>query len=586
MPARARAAPPFSVEDLMSGTEFAQYALFFVVLTVSVKPTGMYLEAVFGEKPTALDRWFGPLERCVYRLAWVDPAAPMNWRQYASAFAIFTVAGIALLYGILEMQAFLPDLSHIQAPFVTPLSADLAANIAVSFATTTTWQAYAGETTLTYFSQMAGLVTQNFLAGAAGLAVGIAFMRGFARQRTDDLGNFWRDLVLGTVRILLPIACVASLILVWQGVPMNWSPYAAATTLQGDSQIIPQGPVAALESIKNLGTNGGGFFNANAAHPYENPTPLSNLVEMLLIAVLPAGLTCTFGRMIGRPRHGWVLYGIMSALFAAGLASANWAEHQVPAYVAALPVAAVADGASLEGKETRFGVAASVLGAVTTSNGATGSTNSMHDSFSALGGMVPLLNMLLGEVVYGGLGTGIYSIVLVILLAAFVGGLMVGRTPVYLQKRIGPDEAKLIAIYYLMSGAFVLVLTAIAVVTPWGLAGLTTNQGPHGFTSILFTYASCFSNNGQTFAGLSVNSPAYNATTAIAMLGGRFGLAIPALALAGRFAAQSRRIESAASISPDSWHFVLLVVGVLLLTAGLTFFPALILGPIAEHLGF
>jgi K+-transporting ATPase ATPase A chain len=442
------------------------------------------------------------------------------------------MAGTLLLYAILRLQQFLPW--FFPQYHTTPISSDLALNTAISFSTTTTWQAYAGENTMTYFSQMVGLCAQNFLAGAAGLAAGIAFFRGLSRQLSDTLGNFWVDLTRAMLWILLPGALIGALLLVWQGVPMNFHNYAVATTVEGTRQIIPQGPVAAFEIIKNLGTNGGGFFNANGAHPYENPTPLTNFIEMLAIVLLPAALTNTFGRMVGQPRQGWLFYRVMVFLFACGLVFVNHFEQQGDPRFGAVDFqnSSLQSGGNMEGKEVRFGIGGSTLTAVVTSNTSTGSNNSMHDSYTSLGGMVLLVNMLLGELVFGGLGTGLYSMVMAAAIAVFLAGLMVGRTPEYLGKKIGPCENKMIMLYALAAPLFLLPLTAIALTTRAGLSGLTTNGGPHGFTEILFAYTSCFANNGQSFAGLSANAPFYNLTTALAMMVGRFGLAIPALALA------------------------------------------------------
>jgi potassium-transporting ATPase potassium-binding subunit len=459
----------------------------------------------------------------------------------------------------------------------------LAFNTAISFATTTTWQAYGGETTMSYFSQIAGLTVQNFLAGAGGLAVGIAFIRGLARQNADTLGNFWVDLVRGLLWILLPLSIIGSLILVWQGVPANFLAYTQVSTPEGGSQIIAQGPVAVLEFIKNLGTNGGGFFNANGAHPFENPTPFSNFLEMLAIVVLPAALTNVFGRMVGRPRQGWILLWTMTVLFAAGLFFNGWFEQQGNPLISNNGAVTQSAG-NMEGKETRFGVGGSALAAIATSNGATGSYNSMHDSFTPMGGGIPLVNMLLGEIIFGGLGTGLYSILIVALIGLFIAGLMIGRTPEYLGKRIGIPEIKLIMLYTLAAPLVILSLTALALVTSGGLAGLTTNDGAHGFTEILYAYTSAFANNGQNFAGLSANSIFYNLTTAVAMIVGRFGLAIPALTLAGQFAAQGRRPVTLGTLPTDGWEFGILLGATALIVGGLSFFPALALGAILEHL--
>jgi K+-transporting ATPase ATPase A chain len=567
--------------------ESLQYAAFLLVVIVLVKPVGGYLTRVFQRQKTFLDPVLRPVEQVVYKLARIDPDQEMNWRQYARAFVLFGLAGAILLYTLLRLQRFLP---YFFASYLTTgLSADLAANTAISFSTATTWQAYAGESTMTYFSQMAGLAAQNFLAGASGLAVGIAFIRGLARDGTDKLGNFWVDLVRAALWVLLPASIAGSLLLVWQGVPLNLSRYAEITTLEGQSQVIAQGPVAALEFIKNLGTNGGGFFNANGGHPYENPTPLTNFIEMLAIIVLPAALTNTFGRMVGKPRQGWVLLWVMVFLFTLGLVSCGWSEQRgnplMGRYLNASAANTIGKSVeNMEGKETRFGIGGSTLTAIATSNGATGSYNSMHDSYTPLGGMIPLVNMLLGEIVFGGLGTGIHSIILFALVGLFIAGLMIGRSPEYLGKMIGPLEIKLIMLYTLAAPATILLLTALAVITGPGLAGLTTNSGPHGLTEILYAYATCVANNGQNFAGLSANSPFYNITTGFAMMVGRFGLAIPALALAGLFAGQRRRPVTAGTLPTDSFSFAVLLVGSVSIVGALSYFAALALGPIVEHL--
>jgi potassium-transporting ATPase potassium-binding subunit len=563
----------------MSLPSVALYISFLLIVLVLVKPVGGYMARVFAGERTWLDPALRPVERFIYALCGIDAEREMDRRQYTIAFVIFSLAGTLLLFAILRLQQFFPFYDPVH--LVTPLTPDLAINTAISFATTTTWQAYAGETTMSYASQLVGLVVQNFLAGAGGLAVGIAFIRGFARQHTETLGNFWVDLVRGLLWVLLPASVLVSLVLVWQGVPMNFNPYTAVHTLGGGIQTIEQGPVAALESIKNLGTNGGGFFNVNGAHPYENPTWFTNMIEMLSIAVIPAALTNTFGRMVGRPRQGWLLFWVMVFLFVVALGLGTWAEQS------GNPGLAQSVGAgqpNMEGKEVRFGVSGSILTAVTTSNGATGSTNSAHDSYTPLGGTVPLTNMFLGEMVFGGLGTGIYSILMVALLGLFITGLMIGRTPEYLGKRIEPSEMKLLAIYTLIGPLGVLVLTALAVATGPGLAGLTTNSGPHGLTEILYAYTSSFTNNGQSFAGLSANSPFYNGTTAVAMLLGRFGLAIPALAFAGLFARQTNRPMTPGKLKTDSLLFASVIIGTALIVVALTYLPAVALGPIIEHL--
>jgi potassium-transporting ATPase potassium-binding subunit len=561
-----------------------QYGFFLLLLTLLVKPFGGYMARVFQGQRTFLDPVLRPIERFLYRITWVNEYEEMDWKQYAVSFVFFGFCSILFLYATLRLQRFLPWFNP--AYQTTPLTPDLAMNTAVSFATTTTWQAYSGETTMSYFSQMVGLMAQNFLAGAAGLAVGVAFIRGFVRQKAATLGNFWVDLVRALLWVLLPLALAGALVLVWQGVPMNFHPYRQVWTVEGARQTIAQGPVAALEIIKNLGTNGGGFFNANAAHPYENPTPLSNLMAMLAIGVLPAAFTNTFGRMVGNPRQGWTLYAVMTMLLVGGLLVCGWSEQRGPHILDQRGTRATASptGGNMEGKEVRFGIAQSVLTAVVTSNGATGSYNSMHDSYTALGGAVLLVNMLLGEIVYGGLGAGLYSIIVIALLGLLLAGLMVGRTPEYLGKKIGPEESKMLTLYVLASPLAILPLTALGVATKAGLAGLTTNTGAHGLTEILFAFASCVANNGQSFAGLNANSPFYNLTTIAAMMVGRYGLAVPALALAGYFAAQTRRFGGEGTIRTDSFIFGVLLLATALIVSGLSFFPALTLGPVLDHL--
>ena len=570
----------------MNPWNIVQYGVFLVVLAALVKPVGGYLTQVFFQGSTPLDRLLIPLERTIYKLTGVDPQHEMDWKEYTLAFLLFSFAGTFLLYLILRLQPLGHPLDPAFHP--TPLSPDLAMNTAISFATTTTWQAYSGESVMSYVSQTIGLAAQNFLAGAAGLSIGVAFIRGLVRQQSKTIGNFWIDLTRSILWILLPLSLVGALVLVWQGVPQNWHPYVSVTTLQGVRQTLPQGPVAALEFIKNLGTNGGGFFNANGAHPYANPTPLSNLIGMLAISVLPAALTYTFGRVSGHPRHGWLLFIVMMVFFSAGLLVCDRAEQAGNPRLTTLGVEQVASayqpGGNMEGKELRFGIGQSVLTAVTSSNGATGSVNSMHDSYTPIGGGVTIFNMLLGEPIFGGLGTGIYSIIMYVLIAVFLGGLMIGRTPEYIGKTLNPIEMRLVALYTIIGPLFVLPLTALALTTKAGLAGLTTNTGPHGFSEILVAYATTMANNGQNFAGLSSNTAFYNVTTAIAMTAGRYWLAIPALALAGRFAAQGHRSVSSGTLPTDTPLFGGLVIASMLIIGGLSYFPALAMGPIVEHL--
>ncbi|HEV7507402.1 MAG TPA: potassium-transporting ATPase subunit KdpA [Thermoanaerobaculia bacterium] len=564
-----------------------QYGVFLLIVVLLVKPVGAYLARVFADERTWLDPVMRPLERGIYRLARVDATAEMDWKLYAGCFLTFSLGGTLLLYAVLRVQPLFHTFDPLFRP--APLTPDLAMNTAISFATTTTWQAYGGETTMSYLSQLA-LTSQNFLAGAAGLAVGIAFIRGLARERTRLLGNFWVDVTRATLWVLLPLSVVIALLLVWQGVPTNFAPYAKIALVQPagpTEQIIAMGPVAALEPIKNLGTNGGGFFNVNGAHPFENPTPLTNLLEMLAIAVLPASLTYTFGRMIGRPRQGWMLFSVMLVLFIGGLLACHFAEQRgqvLGAQGVDYAASAQQAGGNMEGKEARFGIAGSVLAAVATSNGATGSYNSMHDSYTPVGGMVTVVNMLLGEIVFGGLGTGLYSLILIALVGLFVAGLMIGRTPEYLGKQVTVAEMKLIALYSVIAPLTILPLTALALVTDAGLAGLSTNHGAHGLSEILVAFTTSMANNGQNFAGLSANSAFYNITTAVAMMAGRFGLAIPALALAGLFAQQGRRPVTDGTLPTDTALFAGLTIATALIIGALSYVPALALGPIAEHL--
>jgi K+-transporting ATPase ATPase A chain len=528
-----------------------------------------------------------PIERGIYRLAGVDPSYDMRWSEYVWAFVQFSVTVALLIYVVLRVQSELPWFDSER--LTTAMTPDLAFNTAVSFSTTTTWQAYGGETTMSYFSQMAAITMGSFLAGAAGLAVGIAFIRGFAPTARQGLGNFWVDVVRAMLWVLLPAALAGSLFLVWQGVPANLNEYVVATTVEGKEQVIAQGPVAVLEFIKNLGTNGGGFFNVNGAHPYANPTALTNFVGMLAVVVLPASLTYTFGRMVGRQREGWMIFFVMTALFVIGLvltAAFEQAGNSELAEAGAIETAAGNGnpGGNMEGKEVRFGIPGSVLTSNVTSNSATGSFNSMHDSYTPLGNSVPLGNMLLGEILFGGLGGGLYSFVMLLLISLFIAGLMVGRTPEYLGKKLGPAETKRIMLYVVAYPAVILLLTAVAVALDEGRAGLTVNTGAHGYTQILFAYASAAANNGLTMASLNANSVFYNLTTPIAMVVGRFVLPALALSVAGLLANQARRPATNATVPTASWTFAGLVGGLIAIVGGLSYFVAVALGPVAEHL--
>ena len=561
-----------------------QYLLFLAIVTALVKPLGAYMERVFASKRSALDGLCLPIEKFLYRIAGVDPNREMGFAEYATSFVLFGLACTLLLYAILRLQRFLPW--FYPAYHTTPLSPDLAMNTAISFSTTSTWQAYGGENTMSYFSQMVGLCAQNFLAGGAGLAIGVAFIRGLARQSSSTLGNFWVDLTRALLRVLLPGALLGALLLLWQGVPMNFHPYAVATTVEGTKQVLPQGPVAALEIIKNLGTNGGGFFNANGSHPYENPTPFSNLLEMLAIVLIPAAFTNTFGRMVGQPRQGWFFYCVMVLLFSGGIFFVQHFEQRANPLFQGVDsrTTRTQPGGNMEGKEVRFGIPGSTLTAVVTSNTATGSTNASGDSFTSLGGMTVLINMLLGELVFGGLGSGLYSMVMTAVIAVFLAGLMVGRTPQFVGKKIGPPETKMIMLYALAAPLVILPLTAIAASSKAGISALTANTGPHGLTAILFGYTSCFANNGQAFASLNSNTPFYNITTASAMMVGRFGLAIPALAFASLFGQQKKTPESLGTLATDSVSFGAFLTACLVILVALSYLPALALGPILERL--
>jgi K+-transporting ATPase ATPase A chain len=556
-----------------------EYAAFLATVFALAHPLGSYLTQVCERRRTFLDPLLSPAESLLYRLLRVDAQQEMSAATYAGCFLLFGAGCAMLLFLILVLQRALPG-GPSDTYLTTPMTADLAANMAVSFTTTTTWQAYAGEGTLRYFSQLIGLVAQNFLAAAAGLAVGFAFIRGFARQSSATIGNFWVDLVRSLLRVLLPLSLIGSLAFVWQGVPLNLSPYTLAHTLEGRTQVIAQGPVAALEFIKNLGTNGGGFFNANGAHPYANPTPLANFIGMLAICALPAAFMITLGQMTQHMRAAWLLLSVMVVLFVGGLALCDRAERATPAQFADLHLV----GGNMEGKEVRFGIGDSTLTTVVTSNTSTGSYNSMLDSYQPVGVLVPLMCLLLGEVVFGGLGAGVYSIVMMALVAAFLGALMIGRTPEYLGKKVTAAETRWIALYVLATPMVVLVLTAVAVLTHAGRAAVGVNPGARSFTEILFAYASCMANNGLALGGLNANNLFYNATTTVAMLAGRYGLAVLALIAAGRFAAQRRVVASSGTLPIDKPTFGALLLGTILLAGMISFLPALAMGPIVEFL--
>jgi len=552
-----------------------QIALYCAVVLALVKPLGSYMTRVFTGERTFLSPVLGPVERGLYRVSGIDARQEQHWLAYTGAVILFHVLGFAVLYAILRLQAVLP----LNPADQTAVAPDLAFNTSTSFITNTNWQSYGGETTLSYLSQMLGLTHQNFLSAATGMAVAVALIRGFARASSGTIGSFWVDVTRATLYVLLPICIPYTLFLVWQGMPQTLSPYVDATTLEGAKQTIALGPVASQVAIKMLGTNGGGFFNANAAHPFENPTALSNFVQMVSIFVIGAALTNVFGRMVGDERQGWAILGAMGLLFVAGVAVTYWAEANGGSVLNSFGLT----GGNMEGKETRFGIAATALFAVITTAASCGAVNAMHDSFTALGGLIPLLNMQLGEIIIGGVGAGLYGMLIFVVVAIFVAGLMVGRTPEYLGKKIEAKEVKMAMLGILCLPLMMLGFTALATVLPAGLAG-PANAGPHGFTEILYAYTSAAANNGSAFGGLTANTLFYNSTLAIGMLVGRFFVKVPVLAIAGSLAAKKRVPASAGTLPTHGGLFVGLLVGVILIIGGLTFFPSLALGPVVEHL--
>jgi K+-transporting ATPase ATPase A chain len=556
---------------------WAQIIVFCAIILFVTRPLGAYLTRVFEGERTLLSPLLNPVERVFYALAGVDPNADQRWTGYAASMLVFNFLGFLVLYAILRLQDVLP----FNPQGMAAMTPDLALNTAASFVTNTNWQSYGGESTLGYFAQMTGLSVQNFVSAATGIALAVAMIRGFARRSAAGVGNFWADMTRCTLYVLLPISLVFAIFLVWQGIPQNLSPYVDATTLEGGRQTIAQGPVASQVAIKMLGTNGGGFFNANAAHPYENPTPLSNFVQMLSIFALGAALTNVFGRMVGDERQGWAILGAMGALFVAGVTLAYYAESAGNPLLTALGLDPAAG--NMEGKEVRFGIAASALFATITTAASCGAVNAMHASFTPLGGMVPVINMELGEVIVGGVGAGLYGMLLFAIISVFVAGLMVGRTPEYIGKKIEGREVKLTMLAILCLPVMMLGLTAIAVVVPMGLSSIST-PGPHGFTEVLYAYTSGTANNGSAFAGLSANTPFYNTTLAAAMMIGRFFMIVPMLAIAGSLAAKKAVPASRGTFPTDGPLFVSLLVGVVVIVGGLTFLPALALGPIVEHL--
>ena len=595
----------------MTASGWLQVAIYFLVLLALTKPLGVYLHRVFESESRPLPRVSGPLERWTFRACGVDPEKEQTWKEYALALLLFSLVGVLVTYALLRLQHFLP----FNPQKFSAVAPDLAFNTAVSFTTNTNWQAYSGESTMSYFSQMAALAWHNFVSAAAGLGVALALARGLTRRpspagaRVVTVGNFWVDLLRGINYLFLPLCLVLALVLVSQGAIQTLKPYQTVKVLepytaqvvkkeaggqeikdaQGkpvmeevrvETQTIPMGPVASQEVIKMLGINGGGFFNANSAHPFENPTPFINFLQMLMIFAIPAGLTYTYGRMTGDQKQGWVILGAMALLFLVGVGVTYWAEARGNPALAGLPVSQTLG--NLEGKEMRFGTAASALFATITTGASCGAVNSMHDSFTPLGGLVPLVNIQLGEVIFGGLGVGLTGMLIFAVLAVFIAGLMVGRTPEYLGKKIESREIKLAMLYVLIFPFIILGLSAWAAVAPYAISSLN-NAGPHGLSEILYAYSSAAGNNGSAFAGLNANTPWWNISLGMAMLAGRFWMIIPVLAIAGSMAAKKTVPPSLGTFPTNGWLFMLLLGGVVLIVGALTFFPVLSLGPVLEE---
>jgi len=611
----------------MSLNGVLQILIFFGIILVITKPLGAYMAKVFEGEKTFLSPVLRPFERLIYRLCGVSEEDDMRWTTYAIAMLLFSVVGMILTYGLLRAQGVFTMFGwNPQAFSGKDMTADLAANTAASFTTNTNWQSYTPETTVSYFTNMVSLATHNWMSAATGIAIAIALIRGFSRRSAKGIGNFWVDCVRATIYVLLPISLVGGIIFIAGGVPQNFLPYQIVTTLEGAKQTIAQGPVASQEIIKMLGTNGGGFFNANSAHPYENPSNFINLLQIIAIFCIPAALTYTFGKMVGNTKQGWALFGAMSVMFIAGAGICNFAEQSGNPFVAKAGVmtaqTATQPGGNMEGKETRFGIGATTLFATVTTDASCGAVNGMHDSFTPIGGLVPLFNMLTGEVIFGGVGAGLYGMLMFAVIGVFIAGLMVGRTPEYIGKKIEKFEVQMSMLAVLVLAASILGFTALSTNTtyppgataqtfddkhqadeaklpalaswnhqngssPSNYLGATTNNtnnsGAHGFSEILYMYTSSTANNGSAFAGITANTPHYNATGMLAMLIGRFMMIIPLLAIAGSLAAKKRVPESSGTFATDSGTFVALLVGVVILINVLTFFPALALGPIVEH---
>ncbi len=588
----------------MTANGFLQLAIFFLALLAVTKPLGVYMARVFSGERTFMERILGPVERLIYRVCRVDRSREQHWTAYTAAMLMFSVASLIALYAIQRLQYYLP-LNPQEFSGVNP---DLAFDTAVSFTSNTNWQAYSGESTMSYFTQMAGLAFHNFVSAATGIALAIAFIRAVARRESKTIGNFWVDLTRATLYVLLPFCVIGALLLVSQGVVQNFKPYTEAalvepyqvTKTDADSgeeatetvanQTIAQGPVASQEIIKELGTNGGGFFNANSAHPFENPTPITNFIEMLAIFAISAGLTYTLGRMVGNQRHGWAVFAAMTILFLVGFFVVNHFEAQGnPIFneygvtqAAVETEGAQQSGGNMEGKEVRFGITNSALFATMTTDASCGAVNSMHDSYTPLGGMIPLLNIMLGEVIFGGVGAGMYGMLVMVVLTVFIAGLMVGRTPEYLGKKIESKDVKMAMLYALVFAFSILSFSAWASVAPYA-ASKINNGGPHGLSEMIYAYTSATGNNGSAFGGITVNTYWYNTTLGIAMLIGRFLMIIPMMAIAGNLAAKKIVPPSAGTFPVHTPLFVVLLIGVIMIVGALTFFPALSLGPIVEH---
>ena len=563
----------------MTTNGWLQIAFFSLCVLGIARPLGLYLVRVYDGSV----RWLAPVERAIYRIAGVDPSEDQHWTRYAAGLLLFSAASMLMTYVVLRLQGLLP----LNPQGLAAVPARQAFETAASFTSNTNWQSYSGESTMSYLSQMTQLALHNFISSAVGMAVAVAFVRGIARRSAGKLGNFWADTVRGTLYVLLPGSIALALLLVQQGAIQNFSSYVELTTIEGARQVLAMGPVASQEAIKQLGTNGGGFFNANSAHPFENPTPWTNFWQMFAIFAIPSAMTYMLGRMVKNQRHGWAIWSAMFILFAGGVGVAYWAEARGNPIHAErgldLATSTTNPGGNMEGKEVRFGIANSALFATVTTAASCGAVNSMHDSFTPLGGLVPLVNIQLGEVVFGGVGAGLYGILVMVILTVFIAGLMVGRTPEYLGKKVQAREVQMAMLYVLVFPAAILVTTALSVIVPSGLAGLN-NHGPHGLSEILYAFSSTTANNGSAFAGLTGSTTYYNTLLGLNTLIGRFVMMVPMLALAGFLAEKKQAPESAGTFPVTSPLFVVLLLGVIVIVSALTFFPALALGPIVEHL--